>query len=201
MHAIPIGVESFEYEEEAAAARDISSKCRSIRHTSLAVSTLGTATVSTPAAALTIDAGAIVLHRVPHMYLKASATLVPNGQHPALLLGDKYWSVGDIVRKGDELRRILSIAAATGILTFHDGFTSTVSDAIFKQNMFEYRIKFETGCTKDSHCTANGVDSTDSDQDAWCSLGGVCRCWNRCWCYRTTQSTTHVLKSFRYFST
>merc|ERR1711865_1356182 len=122
------------------------------------------------------DAGAIVLHRVPHMYLKASATLVPNGQHPALLLGDKYWSVGDIVRKGDELRRILSIAAATGILTFHDGFTSTVSDAIFKQNMFEYRIKFETGCTKDSHCTANGVDSTDSDQDAWCSLGGVCRC-------------------------
>merc|ERR1711968_398990 len=47
---------------------------------------------------------------------------------------------------------------------------------VYKQNMFEYRIKFETGCSEDSHCTANGVDSTDSDQDAWCSAGGVCRC-------------------------
>merc|ERR1712028_315011 len=122
------------------------------------------------------DAGVIELFRQPHMYLPSGAIATPNTQHPATLLGDKYWSVGDIVRKGDELRRIQSIAAATGVLTFTAGFTSSVSDAIFKQNMFEYRIKFETGCTKDSHCTANGVDSTDSDQDAWCSLGGVCRC-------------------------
>merc|ERR1712028_12799 len=122
------------------------------------------------------DAGVIELTKLPHMYLPSGAIATPNTQHPATLLGDKYWSVGDIVRKGDELRRIQSIAAATGVLTFTAGFTSTVSDAIFKQNMFEYRIKFETGCTKDSHCTANGVDSTDSDQDAWCSLGGVCRC-------------------------
>merc|ERR1711865_134293 len=125
------------------------------------------------------DAGVIELFRQPHMYLPhaSAATITPNTHHPATLLGDVYWSVGDIVRRGDELRRIQSIAAATGILTLTDGFTGvSVSDAIFKQNMFEYRIKFETGCTKDSHCTANGVDSTDSDQDAWCSLGGVCRC-------------------------
>jgi hypothetical protein len=90
-------------------------------------------------------------------------------------MGNAYWQVGDIVRRGDELQRISSIAA-NGVLTFHGTFTSTVPSEIYKQNMFEYRIKFESGCTKDSHCTANGVDSTDSDQGAWCSAGGVCRC-------------------------
>jgi hypothetical protein len=114
---------------------------------------------------------------LPHYYTPSAKLVTPSSTGPAfaLELAQKYWSVGDIVRKGDELRRITSISG-TGLLNFESGFTGVVPDAIFKQNMFEYRIKFETGCTKDSHCTANGVDSTDSDQDAWCAPGGMCRC-------------------------
>merc|ERR1711968_313260 len=102
---------------------------------------------------------------------------------------DKYWKVGDILRVGDELRRVEEIASTVsgdgaGGLYLSSGFRGAgnspkANDAglkVYKQNMFEYRIKFESGCTHDSHCTANGIDSTDSDQDAWCSAGGVCRC-------------------------
>jgi hypothetical protein len=103
--------------------------------------------------------------------------LTPNAAHPAVTdhMAEAYWSVGDIVRRGDELRRITSITTG-GVLGVNADFTGTAAANVFKQNMFEYRIKFESGCTKDSHCTANGVDSTDSDQNAWCSNGGVCRC-------------------------
>jgi hypothetical protein len=120
------------------------------------------------------------------MYTASAKILTPHADHPAVTdhVAEAYWSVGDIVRRGDELRRITSITTG-GVLNFNAGFTSFDTDGstgitaaadVFKQNMFEYRIKFESGCTKDSHCTANGVDSTDSDQNAWCSNGGVCRC-------------------------
>ena len=126
---------------------------------------------------LTVAAGATFAAPLPHYYIPTAKLVTPSTSGPAfaLELAQKYWSVGDIVRKGDELRRITSISG-TGLLNFESGFTGGIPDAIFKQNMFEYRIKFETGCTKDSHCTANGVDSTDSDQDAWCAPGGMCRC-------------------------
>ena len=103
--------------------------------------------------------------------------LTPASTHNAkpIHMANAYWKAGDIVRVGDELRRVSSVSGA-GLLNTNSKFSSTKHGAVFKQNMFEYRIKFESGCTKDSHCTANGVDSTDSDQNAWCSLGGVCRC-------------------------
>jgi len=104
--------------------------------------------------------------------------VTPASLHPAQSdhMSNLYWRVGDLIRKGDELRRISSITTG-GVLNTAAPFTSSqTADRIFKQNMFEYRIKFESGCTKDSHCTANGVDSDDSDQNAWCSMGGVCRC-------------------------
>merc|ERR1719247_1677387 len=97
----------------------------------------------------------------------------------AASLSELYLKVGDIIRMGDELRRVEKrdstnrekINTLGGFATTH-----TTADAIYKQNMFEYRIKFESGCTKDADCRANGMDSSDSDQNAWCSLGGVCRC-------------------------
>merc|ERR1711937_329353 len=107
-------------------------------------------------------------------------------------VADMYWKAGDILRVGDELRRVEKVdsgaaAPGDGALYISSGLhtggnsggthaTNNAKLKVYKQNMFEYRIKFETGCSDDSHCTANGVDSTDSDQDAWCSAGGVCRC-------------------------
>merc|ERR1711871_1280818 len=98
---------------------------------------------------------------------------------------DMYWKAGDIMRIGDELRRVErvddgSAAPGDGRLYMSSPLIGAANGnsrlKVYKQNMFEYRIKFETGCSEDSHCTANGVDSTDSDQDAWCSAGGICRC-------------------------
>jgi hypothetical protein len=88
-----------------------------------------------------------------------------------------YLKVGDIIRMGDDLRRVEARTGSNGVIHALGAVaTTTTADALFKQNMFEYRIKFESGCTKDADCRANGIDSSDSDQNAWCSLGGVCRC-------------------------
>lgn len=136
--------------------------------------------VSAGMTAATYTAGG-ALFPAPASYNPTTAAskgvLTPADLHPAQSdhMSTLYWRVGDIIRKGDELRRISSITAG-GVLNVVAPFTSTGADRIFKQNMFEYRVKFESGCTKDSHCTANGVDSDDSDQNAWCSMGGVCRC-------------------------
>merc|ERR1719247_3118389 len=92
-------------------------------------------------------------------------------------ISELYRKVGDIIRMGDDLRRVEYRTGANGVIhTLGEFATTTTADALFKQNMFEYRIKFESGCTKDADCRANGIDSSDSDQNAWCSLGGVCRC-------------------------
>merc|ERR1711871_1634531 len=129
-------------------------------------------------------------------YTLSALTVKPTADKAANLatkaVADMYWKAGDILRVGDELRRVEKVdsgAAAPGDGALYissglhtggnSGGTSATANAklkVYKQNMFEYRIKFETGCSDDSHCTANGVDSTDSDQDAWCSAGGVCRC-------------------------
>jgi hypothetical protein len=74
------------------------------------------------------------------MYLAGAAgtkKLTPDTDHPAstLHMAEAYWSVGDIVRRGDELRRITEVAA-DGVLHFNVGFTGTVAGDIFKQNMF-----------------------------------------------------------------
>lgn len=147
------------------------------------------------------DVGAVDVKANVYTYVSASKLVKPTfagtggseySKYLALRTAtEKYWSVGDIMRIGDELRRVEAIATThnadgAGGLTISSAYhaeTSTNSpensDAdlkVYKQNMFEYRIKFETGCSHDSHCTANGVDSTDSDQDAWCSAGGICRC-------------------------
>ena len=122
-----------------------------------------------------------VIQKLVSTYLPSGTglgVLTPHSQHTAKPdhMANAYWKRGDIVRVGDELRRIQSVTGSSGALNVNRQFTGALHGAVFKQNMFEYRIKFESGCTKDSHCTANGVDSTDSDQAAWCSLGGVCRC-------------------------
>merc|ERR1711871_1817756 len=133
-----------------------------------------------------------------YTYVSASKLVKPTSgsdysKHLALRSAtEMYWSVGDIMRIGDELRRVeamktdvisgdgaggLYISSVYSTETSHNSPANNDADLkVYKQNMFEYRIKFETGCSHDSHCTANGVDSTDSDQDAWCYGGGVCRC-------------------------
>jgi hypothetical protein len=136
------------------------------------------------------DVGLVANNANVFTYTSADKTLKPSATAANLKLkavADMYWKEGDILRVGDELRRVERVDTGTGTLPAGSGalyMSSVLYDAanaeakikVYKQNMFEYRIKFETGCGADSHCTANGVDSTDSDQDAWCSAGGICRC-------------------------
>merc|ERR1711871_677981 len=114
-----------------------------------------------------------------YTYVSASKLVKPTSgsdysKHLALRSAtEMYWSVGDIMRIGDELRRVeamktdvisgdgaggLYISSVYSTETSHNSPANNDADLkVYKQNMFEYRIKFETGCSHDSHCTANGV--------------------------------------------
>jgi len=142
------------------------------------------------------DVGVVTNNANVFTYTLSDLTVKPTAAQASTLtnkaVADMYWKPGDIMRIGDELRRVEKVdsgaaAPGDGKLYMSSGLhaagnhggshaSTNAKLKVYKQNMFEYRIKFETGCSQDSHCTANGVDSTDSDQDAWCSAGGVCRC-------------------------
>jgi len=92
---------------------------------------------------------------------------------------DNDFRAGDMIRIEDELRRVEGVDAANKKLFINQMFAAdhdSKTYSVFKQNTMRYRIKFESGCTQDAHCNSNGVDETDSDSDAICSLGGICRC-------------------------
>jgi len=78
------------------------------------------------------------------------------------------------------------LATSTGA-NFADVGTSAgtppaTAETLYAQNGFTYEVSFESGCSEDSDCTANGisirggVDRTLSDSGAVCHPSGVCVC-------------------------
>jgi len=77
-------------------------------------------------------------------------------------------------------------AYSSGAHFFQAGVPTGTQTATVVQtaNGFNYEVEFETGCSLDSDCTANGVSirggysSTNSDSSAVCHPSGVCVCSN-----------------------
>merc|ERR1711871_847603 len=83
---------------------------------------------------------------------------------------------GDIIRVKNQITRVEAYADPDITITTVLANPGTANPNIFIQNGAKYRINFETGCEKNSDCNSNGIDATDSDANAICTLGGVCLC-------------------------
>jgi len=86
---------------------------------------------------------------------------------------------GDIIRVKQQITRVEANDGTTISMSTTLVDTGTNNPSVFVQNGAKYRINFETGCEKDSDCNSNGVDATDSDATAICTLGGVCLCTDK----------------------
>jgi hypothetical protein len=86
---------------------------------------------------------------------------------PTSLASSRTAVSGDSFRIGDTIH----VRGATAVPE-----TLTDDDVVFQFDQWKYRIKFETGCNSNADCNSNGVDATDSDGSAICTLGGTCLC-------------------------